>query len=333
MFLKKSNHFIPAAGNLVLWISLALEFLWLLTLVAVPLAFVDRESFLSELELAYVDVPKTVLLRTLVGLMAALWLIKWALQRRVQMGYPIAGQIPHLQPADWLRNFAGWLQRDPTRWVTLAVVIYFTSTLLSTTLSESLSVSMWGLVPGQDTYPAYTITCYVVLFGVVATHVKSKAQIERLLWAIGFMGMLVGGYSWAQFYGHDVFNLREVPGGGQSGSTLGNSILAGSVLLMTITVSLAAATVFLSESPTRSGRFWGKLCLWTLILTMQMTGLIFASSRGPWVGTVTALVALIGLVAVFAGWRSLGRMGLVLGLAGGLTAAVVLTPPPIPTGP
>ena len=91
-----------AAGNLVLWISLTLEFLWLLTLVAVPLAFVDRESFLSELELAYVDVPKTVLLRTLVGLMAALWLIKWALQRRVQMGYPIAGQIPHLQPADWL---------------------------------------------------------------------------------------------------------------------------------------------------------------------------------------------------------------------------------------
>ena len=80
---------------------------------------------------------------------------------------------------------------------------------------------MWGLVPGQDTYPAYTIVCYVVLFGVVATRVKSKAQMERLLWAIALTGVLAGGYSWAQYYGHDVFNLREIPGSSQSGSTTG----------------------------------------------------------------------------------------------------------------
>lgn len=320
-----------AAANATRWINRSLEFLWLLTVVSVPLAFVDRGSFLSELELAYVDVPKTVLLRTLVGLMAVLLLVEWALPRRVRRGYPIVGQRPHLQPEDWLRHLAGWLRRDPMRWVTLAVVLYLGSTLLSTALSESFSVSMWGLVPGQDTYPAYTIICYVVLFSVVATRVRSKAQVERLLWAIGLMGVLVGVYSWAQFYGHDFFNLREVPGAGQSGSTMGNSILAGAVLLMTITVSLAAATITLGQ-PVRSGKFWVSLGLWTLILTVQMTALIFSSSRGPWLGSIAALVVLLGLVAVFLGWRSFGRMSLVLGLAGGLSAAVIIAPPPIPVG-
>lgn len=81
-----------AAEIVIGWISHSLEFLWLFTLVAVPLAFVDRESFLSESELAYVDVPKTVLLRTLVGLMAVLWLVEWALRRQVRREYPIAGQ-------------------------------------------------------------------------------------------------------------------------------------------------------------------------------------------------------------------------------------------------
>ena len=320
-----------AAENAIRWIGRALEFLWLLTLVAVPLAFVDRESFLSELELAYVDVPKTVLLRTLVGLMAVLWLIEWALQRRVQMGYPFTGRRQHLRPEAWLRNLMSWLRREPTRWVTLAVILYLGSTLLSTALSESFSVSMWGLVPAQDSYPAYTIICYVVLFGVVATRVRSKAQVERLLWAVALMGVLVGGYSWAQYYGHDVFNLREIPSGIRSGSTMGNSILAGAVLLMSITLSLAAATIALGR-PVRTVRFWGLFGLWTIILTVQMTALIFASSRGPWGGTVAALAALLGVVAALVGWRSFVRMALLLGMAAGLTAAIVTVPPPLSTG-
>ena len=318
------------SGNAIRWINHGLEFLWLLTVIAVPLAFVDRESFLSELELAYVDVPKTVLLRTLVGLMAVLWLIEWALKTRVRAGfYEALGN--QLRPEAWLRNFTGWLRSDPIRWVTLAVVLYLVSTLLSTGLSESFNVSMWGLVPGQDTYPAYTIVCYVVLFGIIATHLGSEAQVTRLLWAIATMGVLIGGYSWAQFYGHDVFDLREIPGGTLLGSTMGNSILAGALLLMSITVSLVAASLAL-RVPVRSRGFWAKLGLWTLILSVQMTALIFASARGPWGGTVVGLVTLLALVAVLVGWRSLARMSLVLVLAGALTAALVLKPPPIPTG-
>jgi tetratricopeptide (TPR) repeat protein len=169
------------------------------------------------------------------------------------------------------------------------------------------------------------------MFGVVATHVRNKAQVGRLLWAIAIMGVMISGYSWAQFYGHDAFNLREIPGGVMLGSTMGNSILAGSVLLMSITLSLAAATMALGR-PERSGWFWIKLGLWVVIITFQLTALVFAFNRGPWGGTIVAVMALLGLVAAFVGWRSFARMSLVLLLAIALTVALMLKPPPVPTG-
>ena len=319
-----SNH----AGNIVRWINHGLEFLWLLAVVGVPLAFVDRGAFLSESELAYVDVPKTVLLRTLVGLMAILWLVECSLQHRVQIGYHFAEQMPHLRPAHWFRSLVGWLHRDPTRWVTAAVALYLLSTLISTALSESFRVSMWGLVPGQDTYPAYTIICYVVLFGVVATHVRTKAQAERLLWAVAFMGALVGGYSVAQAFGYDIFTLLENPGTQRSGSTMGNAIVAGSVLLMTLPISLVAGTTALDNSKGTPRVKWiGGL--WILVLALQISGTIFTFSRGPWIGTAAALLSLLALLLLFSGRRQFLRAVTLLGLTVtllGLAALVASVP-------
>lgn len=319
-------HDVPVP-NLTSWINRGLEFLWLLTIIVVPLAFVDRESILSESELAYVDVPKIVALRALIGLMAILWLIEWALQRRNRMGYPFTGWRMHWRPIG-LGTLTGWLGKNPARCLTLAVVLYLINVLLSTLFSETFSVSMWGVVPGQDTYPAYTIICYVTLFGVVSTHVKSKSQVKRLLWAIALMALMVGVYSRLQFYGHDVFNLREIPCGTLLGSTLGNSILAGAVLLMTITVSLGLATIDVGQ-PVRSKRFWVSLGLWTVILMFQMSALILAFNRGPYGGAAVGILALLAMVAVFTGWRSVARLILVLVLAGALTAIMVLKPPSI----
>ena len=74
----------------------------------------------------------------------------------------------------------------------------------------------------------------------------------------------------------------------------------------------------------RTAGFWGKVSLWSLCLSIQLTGIGFTLSRGPWVGTIVALAGFIGLVAIFAGWRTLGRAGLVLGLALILPAMIML---------
>ena len=62
------------------WPGWGMEGLWLLTVVLVPVAFLGRDQIYSETVIAYFEVPKIALLRTLTGLMAALWLIEWGIQ-------------------------------------------------------------------------------------------------------------------------------------------------------------------------------------------------------------------------------------------------------------
>ena len=65
------------SSELRIWLNRAMEFLWLLTVFLEPLAFFDRDYAKSETIIAYVEVPEVALLRTLVGMMAVLWLIDW----------------------------------------------------------------------------------------------------------------------------------------------------------------------------------------------------------------------------------------------------------------
>ncbi|MDA1129269.1 MAG: tetratricopeptide repeat protein [Chloroflexi bacterium] len=294
--------------------------------------FLNQDYAISEAQIGYVEVPKVALLRTLAGLIGLLWSLEWAIRGRAfQDDYPsisiqtLAGK---LRPSKVMPAFNDWLKVHPTRWLLLAAGLFFGSTLLSTVLSGSLSNSMWGEIPGQDGYSAYTIASYGVLFGVIATHLKSPVQFNRLLAAVVLMGCLVGLYGILQHYGHDFLDLTETTGGGSARVTIfmGNAIFAGAVLAMTVPVTLVAAAINLHGE--NHGNWWpfSKLglltshwvftSLWALVLSVQLIGLMFTFSRGPWVGTVLALVAFLVFVVLSSGWRLLVRTGLVLGLAG-----------------
>jgi tetratricopeptide (TPR) repeat protein len=288
----------------------------------VPLVFVNPGYMLSEFD-GYVTVPKIALLRILTGLMAALWLAEWALQGRFSFPSPHKADGLWPRPSNWPRALNAWLQAQPARWLILAVWLYLGSTIISTVLSVSFAVSLWGDVPGQDGYPAYTVAAYVVLFGVIASHLKSRAQMYRLLGAIVLMGLLFSGYGVFQHYELDFFNLK--PRLGATTSTAGNAIFAGAVMLMTTSISLAVAAVNLHE-PRRSPMFWWKLGFWSLVLTLQLLGVVFAFSRGPLLGTMVAVAGFAGLVTVFVGWRALARVAMVLGVAAALTIVVLYLP-------
>ena len=66
------------------WINRAIELLWLVAVLLLPLAFFGQDYAQSEAVIAYVEVPKVAVLRTLAGLMAALWLIDWGLHSSPQ---------------------------------------------------------------------------------------------------------------------------------------------------------------------------------------------------------------------------------------------------------
>ena len=310
-----------------LWVSRGLELVWLLIIVSVPLVFLRISS--SPLPLPFpIEVSKIAYLRTLTGLMTVLWLMEWGLWRTFPLGTNSTRVGAWgLRIEEWLPKVRHWFSQ-PATWVVLAVWFYGVTVLVSTLFSTSLRASVWGRVPGTDTYAAYTVICYFLLFGVLVTHLKTKPQLWRLLGTIIGMGTLVAGYSVLQYYGQNFLGLAP-SNPFRMDSTLGNPIFAASVMLITIAITLMVATATL-VNPVRTARFWSKASLWSLVLAVQLAGIIFTLSRGPWVGTIVALLGFIGLVAIFIGWRALGRTLLVLVIA--LILAVMITVVPSQMG-
>jgi hypothetical protein len=151
---------VPGASFLP-WNSRGLEGLWLLAVFLVPLMFLIQDYAISEAAIGYVEVPKVALLRTLAGLIALLWSLEWAIK-----GHAFQGSRPSisfrpisekLRPTKAVSIFNHWLRVHPTRWLLLAVGLFFGTTLLSTILSASVTISIWGEIPGQDGYSAYSM--------------------------------------------------------------------------------------------------------------------------------------------------------------------------------
>lgn len=328
-----------ATSELKTWLNRGMEFLWLLTVFVVPLAFFDRDYAKSETIIAYVEVPKIALLRSLVGLMAVLWLIDWVIRGTLNVRSSFRLKTLQSPPAQWLPWLRNAMRAHPHRWVFLAVGFFAGTTLISTALSGSFSVSLWGEVPGQDGYAAYTVAAYVLLFTVIATHVKTRPQLIRLLGAVVAMGVLSGGYAVLQHYEHDFLNLTEITGGGASDrvtSFMGNAIFAAAVMLMTIPITAAGAVIALSNLPERNRTAPNQLSQWLpmlavwaaggMALAVQVLGLIFTLSRGPWLGTFFAMSLMVVLVTIFLGRGGAAKLVSVLGLAGFIAIAVLLNP-------
>ena len=117
------------------WINRAIELLWLVAVFLLPLAFFGQDYAQSEAVIAYVEVPKVAVLRTLAGLMAALWLIDWGLHSSPESNISLTPRnlrvLPSLSLA-WLKNE---ILNQPRRWPLIAVGFHLGTTFLSTALS------------------------------------------------------------------------------------------------------------------------------------------------------------------------------------------------------
>lgn len=311
------------------YIAHGLEGLWLSAVFFIPLAFFGQDYVVSEARNAYVEVPKVALLHTLSGLIAVLLSIEWAISSNAFHGFfpsiSMGSFTKILWPTTMLSRLNDWVKVHPTRWLVLAAGSFFGSVLISTVLSGSFTTSMWGEIPGQDGYSGYTLASYGVIFASIASHLKRQAQLTRLLIAIVLMGMLVGLYGSLQHYGHDFLGTTESTGGGAARVTIfmGNAIFAGALLAMTIPLTLVAAAIKFHGENRGSfsrlgllGRDLISTVIWASLLAIQLMGLMYTFSRGPWSGAVLALAAFLGLIVVSFGWRMQIRIGLVLGLAG-----------------
>ena len=327
-----SRQAAAANATINLWINRGLESLWLLMVLLVPLAFLSRDYAMSEAVISNVEVPKVALLRILAALMASLWLIEWAANGLLPNSSGSNWEWSKLRPSAWMPRLASWIRDSPGHWLVLAAWFFLATTLLSTALSGSLATSVWGEIPGQDGYPAYTVVAYLLVFGIIATHLKTRPQLWRLLGAVVIMGVMAAGYGVLQHYRVDFFDLTAQTGGRVT-SFMGNTIFAAAVMSMTIPITLVLAAVTLRDSIRSAGSLRDRLLqilgelgltgMWSLILAVQFLGIAFTLSRGPWVGTAAALAIFVGLVLLFLGWRAFWRATLVIGLASAFALATL----------
>ena len=303
-----------SADTYRVWLLRAMEALWLLTVGLVPLTFAPPDFML------FIDVPKVALLRTMVGLMAMLWVTEWAIQ-------PQLASIPSFH--DLRSRSKRWISEHPSRSVLAAATLFLVAYSVSTLLSPALSVSLWGNNPGRDGYGLYNMASYYMLFLVIATHLKTKEKLWRLLSVVVIAATIAALYGVLQHLGLDPLDQRS---GQRVHVTFGNPLFAASFLAVAFPISLG---IGFAHSHIIGKPYLSNLrSLWTsvacvVLISVQLVAVLFTLSRGPWLGLATGLLVWLVLLWGVAGRRMLLRGSLFLGAVFFLTtiAVVVIGPP------
>ncbi|HET9314189.1 MAG TPA: hypothetical protein VFQ51_01320, partial [Vicinamibacteria bacterium] len=185
---------------------------WLLALLLLPVFF-DIQSGRP------FEPDKTALLRLIASVMAAASLARLVEER-----------------------LAGTPGKSPTRWrdspLLVVALVYLAAAALSTLMSIQPRISLWGSHVRLE--GLVTLLAHLTVFACVATRLRSRAQLDRLLDAIVTASLPVCLYGFLQRLGRDPLDWRaEAFQEGRVPTTLGNPVFAGEYLLIALTVTLA----------------------------------------------------------------------------------------------
>lgn len=237
--------------------------------------------------------PKVALIRLLAVVIVAAW------------AYRI---LPTWRWARW--PSWGVVFRHPLAWPGLALGL---TLLVSTSLSILPGASLLGGFLRLQGF--WTEASYAIVGLTVASRLRSRVQLQRLVDLILLASWPVSLYGLVQFVGLDP--LSWVGYTGRILSTLGNPIFLGAYLAFIVPLTLYRGLTLLADYraqptwPTRLGLAWvGAL------LIAQALGLVLSQSRGPFL----ALLIELGLLVVFL----TRRRAIVMGLFGVTAAGVLL---------
>jgi O-antigen ligase/tetratricopeptide (TPR) repeat protein len=259
----------------------AIEVIWLLIALLVPLwlNLWGQQPF---------DYARVLLLRTLVWLMAGLWVIGWIL----------AGP-----PA--FRSLLAALRRNP---LTLPLLLLAAVWIASTHFSVDWRLSLYGsYTRGQG---LLTHLSYLLLFVIVAAELRQPDQARRLLAVLGLTALPIVLLGALQWIGLDPIGLTS-DARSPVYTTLGRANFTGAYLAMLLPISLA----LVHASPRRFER-WG----WRLLLGAQVAIIVLTLARGAWLAAGVGLSVYLLLRL----WPTLtrGRQWILLGSAA--TAALTI---------
>ncbi|MCL4395097.1 MAG: tetratricopeptide repeat protein [Chloroflexi bacterium] len=275
---------------------------WLVAVAVAPLFFDVYSS-------RNVEPDKVAVLRALAFAMAAAWFVAWVDQNRERCSrFGTALKAPMVLP------------------VLLVVAVY----LLATVTSVVPRVSLFGdYVRPEGTY---TMICYIVVFALIAQGLRTRAQLNRLFFAILFASFPVALYALIQKFGFDplAWNLDHE---GRVGAGVGNPIFLAAYLAMAFFITLSR--IWTSIRRLRIPDGWSRLdalrvCGYVLIAVVQLAAFVFSDSRGPWLGWLGGLF-LFALLAASVWEKRRWLIALLGAAAAGGAFLIVLNLPVAPS--
>jgi len=292
--LNESKH-IQLIDSAIKWITLS-------TLLIIPLIFNYFEFITVFAEL------KLVTLHLGAGLILILWVFELVFKQHISISYP-------KRKLSWyFRQHVGW---NPARWALIGAGVWFIALVISTLLSPLPHISFFGAEDNRSGYNLYDNISLFIIFLSIAIRFRSITCLKLLAYTLIISGTLVGTYGIAQHFDWDP--LGDNIGLSRVRASFGNPLDLGGYLVMTIPATLALGYL------TRQRKFfWISLIVFPLGL--QLAGLWFTGSRGPYIATLTALITFFVIAFAIGHFRSTIRPALIL-IAGAIFAAVIITLP------
>ena len=279
-----------------------MEASWLAAIVSAPLFFNKYSSRIFEPD-------KATLIRSLALIILAAWIIKLANQgsRNKKVGLIEIIKNPIILPS-----------------IILAFVY-----ILSTIFSVAPRISFWGSYVRLQGF--YTTISYLIIFGAIASNLRRREQIERIITTAILTSLPISLYGVLQHAGRD-----PIPWGGdvtqRVASTMGNSIFVAAYLIMVFPLTLGrivdSFSAILKDEKNLPSHV-ARSTVYIFIASLQLIAIYYTGSRGPWLGLFTGSFFLFVLLSLY--WRKRWMTFSIIGLAVILGAGLITLN--IPNGP
>ena len=264
---------------------------WLAAAIVAPLFF----NFYSHRAF---ELNKVTLIRSIALMMALAWIV-----RSIESGLS--------KPSVGLRHITS---SNP---LAIPALILAGVYILTTITSVVPRTSLWGAFGRPQ--GTYTTLCYIAIFFLLWHSLRTRQQLERLIFALLLTSLPVSLYGIMQQYNLDPLPAAAGELAGRPKSTMGNPIPLSAYLIMVVPMTLWRFLDSLSSLLHSVGKRIYTCVLtgcYALLLAAQLLCILFAQSRGPVLGLMGGMFFFLLLFAI-----SEHRKGLVLAVNG---VAVVL---------
>jgi len=186
---------------------------------------------------------------------------------------------------DFVPGARRWWRSPPALFLALLVI----ALVASWSFSVNRSASFWG---GYETsHGVLSWVCGIILMALIATHLRRESQLERLVTVVLVTSFAVSLTALAQRFGWDPSHPEMA--GQRATSTVGQEIALGDYLMMVCPLTLWRLwTLWTGKRPLSSAQRLTGLVFHLLLLAAQLAGFLAAESRGPFLGMLTATLAL-----------------------------------------